>query len=346
MQRRAVISIVGGFLVVLIIGIMIGSQLRHSAPISDGNGKIPAIPEPTHRRFAMSVVVSGVPFWTETRKTWAKLANSQPNTETLFGGPTNTDAQRHAEELDFLLAKSMDGLVIAPPDSKSLTFKVNDFVSKGTPVITYLVDLPESKRLTYITSELDSAGEKIGTFVAEQVSERGNAIILYAQAGNDEQEARARGIRTAINRFPNMRVLTSIEDKYDESVAAEQLKPLLTQHKDVTAILGCNSRSAIGAVIALKELGYKPGEIIISGWDFDNELVGSIEEGWVQASIAQNTEFMTYLAFEILSSYVDGTLQPNNDKRVFGKRNIIPNQIIVPVTLITKENCSDYRREE
>jgi ribose transport system substrate-binding protein len=291
------------------------------------------------RVFAMNVVVSGVPFWIEARNTWAKLPEKFPDIKTVFGGPLDTNTERQTEEMEALIAQKVSGIVIAPCDSKALTPVINKAVAAGIPVVTVLNDAPNSKRSSYITSELEASGEKIGDMMAAKAGNKGKVIVCYSQAWNEEQERRAKGIRTAITRNSNMKVVASIEDRFDENVGAEAIKTLLIQHKDVSVIAGCNSRSAIGAVIALKELGYKPGQVVVSGWDFDNDLLHLIKQGWVQGSVAQNSEFITFLAYSILQST---DLQLPNIK---GEHRFFPHTIVVPTTIVTEKNYADFLRQ-
>jgi ribose transport system substrate-binding protein len=290
------------------------------------------------RVYAMNVVVSGVPFWIETKATWAKLGNSWPKSKMTFGGPLNTDPQRQIEEIDALIAQKVDGIVIAPADSKSLAASIDRAVEAGIPVVTYLVDSPESKRLTYIASDQEADGSRIADFVAKRLGGKGSIVISYAQAGNAEQEGRLGGFRRAIANYPSIKILQVVEDKYDETVGSESLKPILAQHGDLSAIVGLDSRAAAGAVIAIREAGIKPGQVLVTGWDYDNDLIKLIEAGWVQASVAQRSEFMTLLAFSVIR---DANLVGSGDKS--GHR-IIPTTITIPTDLVTKENCRDFLR--
>ncbi len=339
-RRTFVCSLVASGLIPLALASC--QQTGTNSPPVNGNPKQGSLKE---RTLAMNVVVSTVPFWIESREMWTRLDESEPSVKVSYGGPDNTDAQKQVEELDGLVARGLDGLVIAPADSKSLKPKIDAIAAKGIPVITYLVDAPGSKRLTYITSELEPAGEKIARFVADRIGRKGKIIISLGESGSDEQEARARGIRNAIRTFQGMSVAGTVEDKFDENVGSEQIKALLAKHKDIKAIVGCNSRSAIGAMVALKELGFKPGQVAVTGWDFDNEIVDGIKAGWVHASVAQNSEFMTYLAFTILKGYKDGLLNPTSADAIFKRASSLPDKIVVPVSLIDKQNAEDYRRD-
>jgi ribose transport system substrate-binding protein len=293
------------------------------------------------KTFAMNVLVSGVPFFSDTQATWSAMGAGL-NVKTVYGGPLDTDAQKQIQQIEALIAQKVDGLVIAPTDSAALAPVINSAVDRGIPVITYLNDVPASKRLAYVTSEREDASMKVGHLVIGADVRPSKAIIMYAQPGNDEQEARRRGFELLAKEKPNLKVVAVVSDKFDEAVGAAQLRPLLAKYPDVNYIFGCGSRSAVGAVSALKELNFKPGQVTVTGWDYDADVLNLISQGWVKVTAAQNTPFMTQIAFNILKARAGGWLYPTN--RQFQENGVrpIPEKIVVQVDLVTESNLKGY----
>lgn len=294
------------------------------------------------RTYAMNVVVSGVPFWRDTRETIAAMNAASPSSEVAFGGPTDTDAEKQREQIEGLLAKGLDGLVIAPADSAALAPVIDKAVAAGIPVVTLLVDAPSSKRLAYVSSELETASKRVATFVWDDKREPGRAVVVYAQAGNEEQEARRRGFEEFIASSKDLQLAAVLQDHYDERQGADAIKATLLKDKSVKYIFGANSRSAVGAVTALRELGYSPGQVVVTGWDTDKDVLDLIRSGWVQASVAQQSAFMAQLSVEIVRAAREGFLYPpGRQYRENGVRPL-PEQIIVPVTLVNAKNVSAF----
>jgi len=290
----------------------------------------------------MNVVVSGVPFWIDARATWTALGASHSGIKTVYGGPLKTNAQKQADEIDALLSQGISGLIIAPADSAGLAPAIDRAIAKNVPVVTFLVDSPTSKRLAYVGSEEADASEKVASYVASGLSASSKAIVLYAQAGNEEQEDRRSGFLKFSKQHPELFIVATLEDNYDESVAASQLRPLITKYQDVKYIFGCDSRSAVGAVTALKDLHVAPGTVTVTGWDEDKDVLDLISSGWVKASVAQNSSYMTMLAFSILDAQVGGYLYPSTRKFAENSIRPLPEKIIVPVQLVTKDNVQGY----
>ena len=292
--------------------------------------------------YAMVAVASGAHFWRDIRAAWSAAQASSADVATVFEGPNDTDAQKQIDEVEALIAKGVAGLIIAPADPAALVPTINKAVDRGIPVITYFIDAPTSKRLTYVASELESSSIRMGEFLTSNTDHVGKVIIIYARAGNTEQDARRHGFEELIKRYPGLQLVGVVQDDYDENKGAEQIKPLLIKYPDVKYIFGAHSRAAVGAVSALRELGYKPGQVNVSGSDTDQDVLDLIKEGWVQGAVAQQTTFMTEMMFGILEANRLGYLYP--EERSYKQNGIrpLPENIIVPVTLITPKNVSGY----
>jgi ribose transport system substrate-binding protein len=289
----------------------------------------------------MSLYVVGLPFWNDTRATWNAIGSGQ-DIKLLYGGPVDGDAQKQIQEIETLIARKVDGIVVSAADSVALVPEINKAVDSGIPVVTYLNDAPTSKRLTNITSELEESSLKVGRAALGTLSKPAKAVISYSNAGHQEQTARMHGFQMLAQQNPGLTIVGVIEDKFDESKGAAALKPLLAKHPDIAFVFGCNSRAAVGAVSALKELHVQPGKVTVTAWDQDEDVLNLISQGWVKYSVAQNSSFMTQIAFSILQARAGGWLYPTN--RRFAENGVrpVPERITVPVSLISPENVKAF----
>jgi ribose transport system substrate-binding protein len=293
------------------------------------------------KTYAMSLYVVGLPFWNDTKATWDAIGR-QPGVKTIYSGPVDGDPQKQIQDIDTMIARKVDGIVVSASDSAALVLEINKAVDSGIPVVTYLNDAPNSKRMTNITSELEASSLKVGGAALENNTEPATAIISCADAGNQEQTARRHGFEMLAQQNPQLKIVGVVEDKFDDATGAQRIKPLLAKYRKLNYIFGCNSRSAVGAVSALKETGAKPGQVVVTGWDEDADELNLIEQGWVKYSVAQNSALMTQIAFAILQASAQGTLYPSN--RQFQQYGIspVPDRIMIPVSLISSANVKGY----
>lgn len=337
-QRRSTTITIVIAVVLLALSGVVGYRIGRS----NRSGSGPQVQ--TRTTYLMNVIASSVPFWMDTRDTWKAIGEGSGIT-TTFGGPSDSDAQKQINEITALLAdssKHIRGIIITPADSAALVPVINRATDQGIPVITYLLDAPSSKRLAYVSSELENASLRIAESVTAGKELSGKALILFAKAGNTEQEARRRGFTDFIARHKNMRLVSAVEDEYGAQVGTERVKALLTKHRDIKFIFGSNSRSAVSAVSALREMRFRPGDVMVTGWDLDQDVLDFIRDGWVQGSVAQQSSFMTSLMFGILQAMNRGALYPPS--RTYETHSVrpLPEVIIVPVEVVTAKNVMGF----
>ena len=97
-----------------------------------------------------------------------------------------------------------------------------------------------------------------------------------------------------------------------------------------------------GAATALKEAG-KTGQVKIVSMDRDAENLQGIEEGAIQASVAQQTALMTYLGIKLLHQYQTSNLEVTSDNTAAGLTGLPP-YVNTGTTLITKDNVQYFKR--
>lgn len=333
MNRKTIVSVVLAAVAALLIGLLIGYRME---PRTAGTEEV------QRATYAMNVVVSGVPFWQDTRDTWQAVDRARPDVVTSFGGPLDTDAQEQIQQVEAAIAQDVDGIIIAPADSAALAPVIDRAVARNIPVVTLLVDSPSSRRLAYVTSELEAASMRVGNAVLGNGPATGRAVIVYAQAGNEEQEARRRGFEQLAREHPGLQIVGVVQDNYDEGRGAEQIKALLTRYPDIRYIFGSNSRSAVGAVSALRELHFQPGRVIVTGWDTDRDVLDLIRQGWVSATVAQQSAYMTQVAFNLIDAAHRNYLYPVGRNFQGARIRPVPEQITVPVTVVNRENVGGF----
>ncbi|HPZ84396.1 MAG TPA: substrate-binding domain-containing protein, partial [Thermogutta sp.] len=154
--------------------------------------------------------------------------------------------------------------------------------------------------------------------LAELLGEKkGRVMVLRFVQGTGSTEARAEGfIETA-----KAAGFEIVADPYPEDAtvagckktAANTLEGFVKNNElQLDGIFACNDRSTLGMLAALDDLrksGVKVNAKFI-GFDFTPRLVEAIQQGDIDALIAQNPRKMGRLAVETLVSYLRGQQVP------------------------------------
>jgi inositol transport system substrate-binding protein len=336
----------------LAVGVVVGAVLRnHSAQEEMG--------QVTARRYAINVAYSTQPFFQDIFGTARKIATAVPGVRFDMGGPSDADSSKQIEEIDALIASKVNGIILFPADPKALAPEIDKSVDSGIPVVTLFSDVPNSKRLTLIGApERQSAKELAERVLNEEpkfATQNADILISYNKPGETVTDERLAGIKDVIESSKyshNLHLVQIVSDHGDDAKAAEAIAPVLARDKNIKVIFGLNARSAIGAVTALKEarnsqgISYKPGEVVVTGWDSDADVLKGIEDRWIRATSVLNSTLCTQIAINILDARTLGYLYPVNLQLRELSLPPVPNQILIPETFVDKDNVAGYRRKQ
>jgi len=305
------------------------------------------------RRYAMNVAVSDMPFWCEPKNTWEKIGSVVPGVEMMFGGPPDDDVSKQIEELEMLISQDVSGLVVFSNDSRAVAPVIDKAVGENIPVITAFADVP-SRRLAHVGSDQASLAVQIArrvmTDFTDRIQHQPKALIVIGRETSLDQVERLDGIRKTID--GRMRVLDHVEDKFNPVEAERVIREAFERDGEIKFVFGCNSQSAIGAVEALRNLGYREGDVVITGWDSETRVLQQIKAGsegrsWIHATAVLYSSYMVQVCFAILEAESFGYLYPDTLNTRELKLPAIPGTIVVPMKpVVTSKNVDEYLGKE
>lgn len=115
--------------------------------------------------------------------------------------PVNEDAAKQAENIEQLVAQSVDGICISCTDGKVLKKPIDDAVSRGVVVVTFDSDSPESNRMAYYGIDDVEAGRAVMRELAEAMGTGGPVAILGGNQTAPNLQARIRGVREELDKL-------------------------------------------------------------------------------------------------------------------------------------------------
>ena len=98
---------------------------------------------------------------------------------------------------------------------------------------------------------------------------------------------------------PDVEIVEITNDDSDSAKAAEGLKAVLQREPDLAGVGCVEAAGGVGAATASKELGLE-GKLKIISMDRDDGTLKFIEEGVIDASVAQKTALMSYLGTKLM----------------------------------------------
>jgi len=293
--------------------------------------------------YVMEVYVSGVPYWIDARDGLRKAAELL-GVEARFAGPTTWNIGEQTADMDTYIAQGVDGIILCPTDSEAMIPAIDRAVEAGIPVATLGDDAPRSKRFVYVDTEQYRAGKIGGEYLVEILGEKDEVKVGISMggAGQRAQELRVAGYKDVIAKYPNMKVVSIVEDKFDYAAGFQEVKSMLVAHPDVDAIVGTNATSGACIAGSLREAGYKPGEVKVVAFDKNEDVLNLVKEGWITGTVVQRTYWQGFLALHLVYWQKHGFLYPA--RMEWEKKGVppVPNYVDTGIVIATKDNVESF----
>jgi len=262
-------------------------------------GKAPASAKAAGKRPDVYIEVSalGNLEYFYDHKMGMKRAGELLGVETDYVGPADLNMTDMVAALELAIARKPGGLVVVGFED-SLTPVINKAAEAGIPVVTVDADLPKSKRIAFVGTGNFNAGYQGGMKLAELVGGKGK-VALLTRTGQSNLNERIDGYKAALAKLPEIQIV-DVGNTDSDSAKATQVASLWLQRYDDLAGIACvEAAGGSGAATAVKEAG-RVGKVKIVAMDRDDSVLKRIEEGVIQASVAQQTALMPIYAVTIL----------------------------------------------
>jgi ribose transport system substrate-binding protein len=203
-------------------------------------------------------------------------------------GPQQFDPALQTPIVNAVVAASPAALLIAPTNSKALLGPVSAAIDAGIKVVLVDTTLDDtSKVLSAIATDNAAGGAAAADALANLIGEKGEVMVIAFQAGASTSDQRQKGFEQEIKKYPNITYVGFQISNNDPAKAAAEVTSTLAAHPDLAGIFATNDRSAEGAATGLRNAN-KVGVVKVVGFDAGPSQVKQLEDGLVQALIAQS----------------------------------------------------------
>jgi ribose transport system substrate-binding protein len=312
------------FLLLALCGLWLaGCGSENAAKEGDGTLRIAVIPKGTTHEFWRSIHAGAVKAEKELNAEGKKI-------EVIWKGPLKEDDRDQQISLvQNFTTSGVDGIVLAPLDAQALVSPVEIAQSAGIPVVIIDSGLNTDKYVSFVATDNLKGGQMAGEYLANQLKNEGKVILLRYAVGSASTEKRENGFLSALEKSPNIQLISS--DQYagpTRETAYQNSQNLLNRFgQEVNAIFCVNENSTIGMTKALREIGRAGGEVKMIGFDAGSQSIKDMESGDVQGLVVQDPVRMGYEGVKTIVAHIEGKQ--------------VEKRIDTGVVMITPENLND-----
>lgn len=248
---------------------------------------------------------------------------------------TANDANQQVGQIEDLMVKGINALVVLAHDSAPLTPVVEKAYKKGIFIVSVDRGLTKPVENVYIAGDNPGLGRVSGQWMAKELKGKGDIVVLEGIPCVINTE-RVEAFKDVIKEYPNIKILDSQPAYWSTQKGLEIMENYLQKYKKIDAVWAQDDDVLKGVLQAYKESGRNDIKFFLGGAG-SKEMVKKVMDGdpLVKADV-------TYPPSMIASGVSIAVMSLRGQKLNNFYQSKIPSKIILSAELITKQNAKNY----
>lgn len=241
------------------------------------------------------------------------------------------DTSFELSNIEDLITQQVDAIIMQPIDGKASQSAAKRVTEAGIPLFIISTEFAEGASVEY-TSHIGvddtDAGRLQGEYLNEQLPNGGNVVLIAGTNGASWTDRRVSGFEDAIN--PNITVVAEFQGNGNRDEAKRGMEDALQRYSEpgsIDAVVANNDEMAVGAALAIAEVGRAAEFAAIVGVDGTAAALDLISDGKMTATVKQDPRAQAEEALSVITAFVAG--------------DTVDERYALPFTLITSENVDD-----
>lgn len=255
-------------------------------------------------KIGFSVSTQNNPFFVDLREGAEEAAEA--NGLEIVVADAQDDPTKQISDIEDLLQQNIDILLVNPTDDEAVVAGIEAANAAGIPVMTVDRSANGGEVVAHIASDNIAGGEIAGEFLAEALGDAGGKIVeLEGIPGVLATTERGEGFHNMIDEIDAIEVVAKQTANFDRIEGLNVMETILQNHQDIVAVFAHNDEMALGAVEAL-EAQDMLDDVVVVGFDATDDARAAVEDGRMQATIAQQPRLISEGAIETAIKIIAG----------------------------------------
>ena len=260
----------------------------------------------------------------------------------------NNDMSLQLKQIDYLIKRRVDILVIIPHDADKASLAVQKAKKAGIKVISYDRLIRNAQSDLYISFDNTRVGEIVAEHLVKQLP-KGRYVIINGAPTDNNCYMLNEGYKKVLNGPLGKDIQVIAEtwaDDWRPEAAYQFIEDLLRSGKRFDAVIAGNDSLASAVIEALSEWRLA-GNVLVTGHDADLSGCQRIAEGTQTMTVYKPIQTLAVRAADLTVALAKGE-EVNVNSRIFNGKHFIPAEIIEPIgidrsnlTIVIKDGFHD-----
>lgn len=242
------------------------------------------------------------------------------------------DIGRQLSQTQTLASQGVDAIIINPVDTAATGKMTEVAVQNGIPLV-YVNRQPEGDDLendnvVFVGSDQKLSGTLQMQALAERMGGEGNVAIMLGELSSGATHQRTEGVKEVAAEYPGIQIVEEQPADYLRTEAMDLMNNWIVGGQEIDAIAANNDEMALGALIAMKQSGLSPEDILVAGIDATRDALDAMQRGELAVSVFQDPVGQGGGAVESAIGLING--------------EEVETIKMVPFQLVTPDNLEDF----
>jgi ribose transport system substrate-binding protein len=289
-------------LATLLVAAVAAGACRGSDPEAGKRLRIAVIPKGTTHEFWQAIHAGAV-------KAERDLQAGGTPVEIIWKGPLREDdREQQIQVVEGFASQRVDGIVLAPLDSRALVRPVEEARRLGIPTVIIDSGLDSDQIVSFVATHNRTGGELAAEEMGRLLGGKGRVLLLRYQEGSASTTEREEGFLTRMQAaWPDVEVIAS--DQYagpTRDTAKRAAENLLNRHgHDLQGVFTVNESATSGMLLALQDVS-RAGQLRFLGFDTSQAFVDAMRAGQLHGIVVQNPFKMGLLGVTTMVEHLQG----------------------------------------
>ncbi len=148
----------------------------------------------------------------------------------------DVDVQGQIQQIQNLLNRGVDAIIINPNDQSALNLALEEAVDEGVVVIATDQEIGAEGAYNVVIDQKEW-GRRNAQWLADTLDGKGNIVIIEGVVGHPANEARMAGVEEVLANYPDIKVVARESGQWDQATGQRVASDMLASNPNINGII-------------------------------------------------------------------------------------------------------------